>query len=219
MGIFKPRDEAHAHCDLFCGVYDPAQARIEAQSVLKAAQKYHDSDDAVYPGQIEVCDGIDNDCDPTTDETVDGDGDGFTICDGDCQDADASVLPSANNVPPFADNGPDQVLSLTAGCYLDSYGNPACFPCDPQTLNLSAAGSYDSDGDPLGFEWSAATSGGTGTVIVTPSVMTTDLVITAPIPASVGATATGYVLVQTEVYDCGSSSTATLQITVHCTAL
>ena len=48
MGIFKPRDEAHAHCDLFCGVYDPAQARIEAQSVLKAAQKYHDSDDAVF---------------------------------------------------------------------------------------------------------------------------------------------------------------------------
>jgi nickel superoxide dismutase len=48
MGIFKPSREAYAHCDLFCGVYDPAQARIEAQSVLKAAQKYHDSDDAVF---------------------------------------------------------------------------------------------------------------------------------------------------------------------------
>lgn len=30
----------HAHCDLPCGVYDPAQARIEAQSVLAMAQKY-----------------------------------------------------------------------------------------------------------------------------------------------------------------------------------
>lgn len=48
MGFFKPSRVAHAHCDLFCGVYDPAQARIEAQSVLKAAQKYHDSDDDVF---------------------------------------------------------------------------------------------------------------------------------------------------------------------------
>ncbi|MFO7300340.1 MAG: superoxide dismutase, Ni [Actinomycetes bacterium] len=39
---------AHAHCDLFCGVYDPAQAKIEALSVLKAAQKYQASDDPVF---------------------------------------------------------------------------------------------------------------------------------------------------------------------------
>lgn len=39
---------AHAHCDLMCGVYDPAQARIEAESVLKACEKYHDSDDPVF---------------------------------------------------------------------------------------------------------------------------------------------------------------------------
>lgn len=29
----------YAHCDLPCGVYDPAQARIEAQSVLKIQEK------------------------------------------------------------------------------------------------------------------------------------------------------------------------------------
>ncbi len=39
---------AHAHCDLMCGVYDPAQARIEAESVLKCAEKYQDSDDPVF---------------------------------------------------------------------------------------------------------------------------------------------------------------------------
>jgi nickel superoxide dismutase len=39
---------AHAHCDLFCGVYDPAQAKIEALSVLKSAEKYQDSDDEVF---------------------------------------------------------------------------------------------------------------------------------------------------------------------------
>ncbi len=39
---------AHAHCDLYCGVYDPAQAKIEALSVLKIAQKYQESDDEVF---------------------------------------------------------------------------------------------------------------------------------------------------------------------------
>ncbi|MGH8945673.1 MAG: superoxide dismutase, Ni [Acidimicrobiia bacterium] len=39
---------AHAHCDLYCGVYDPAQARIEAMSVYKIAQKYQDSKDEVF---------------------------------------------------------------------------------------------------------------------------------------------------------------------------
>lgn len=35
-----PTQTAYAHCDLPCGVYDPAQARIEAESVLKIMQKY-----------------------------------------------------------------------------------------------------------------------------------------------------------------------------------
>jgi len=39
---------AHAHCDLYCGVYDPAQAKIEALSVLKIAEKYAGSDDEVF---------------------------------------------------------------------------------------------------------------------------------------------------------------------------
>ena len=39
---------AHAHCDIPCGVYDPEQARIEAECCLKIAQKYADSDDEVF---------------------------------------------------------------------------------------------------------------------------------------------------------------------------
>ena len=38
----------HAHCDLPCGVYDPAQARIEAQSVKATLEKYHASDDPAF---------------------------------------------------------------------------------------------------------------------------------------------------------------------------
>lgn len=38
----------HAHCDLPCGVYDPAQARLEAQSVKACMEKYAASTDADF---------------------------------------------------------------------------------------------------------------------------------------------------------------------------
>ena len=38
----------HAHCDLPCGVYDPAQARIEAESVKGIQEKFQASDDPVF---------------------------------------------------------------------------------------------------------------------------------------------------------------------------
>ena len=40
-----PRTIAHAHCDLPCGVYDPAQARLEAESVKACMEKHNASDD------------------------------------------------------------------------------------------------------------------------------------------------------------------------------
>lgn len=46
--MFRSPTVAHAHCDLYCGVYDPAQAKIEAMSVLKSAEKYNGSDDEVF---------------------------------------------------------------------------------------------------------------------------------------------------------------------------
>ena len=46
--LFAPTIEAHAHCDLPCGVYDPAQARIEAQSVKAIMEKMKDNDDEVF---------------------------------------------------------------------------------------------------------------------------------------------------------------------------
>jgi len=37
-----------AHCDLPCGVYDPAQARIEAEAVKACMEKFNASDDNVF---------------------------------------------------------------------------------------------------------------------------------------------------------------------------
>ena len=39
LSLFRITDVS-AHCDLPCGVYDPAQARIEAQSVKAIIEKY-----------------------------------------------------------------------------------------------------------------------------------------------------------------------------------
>src|SRR2546426_9942962 len=44
----KPPAPVHAHCDLPCGVYDPAQARIEAESVKACMEKYAGSNDADF---------------------------------------------------------------------------------------------------------------------------------------------------------------------------
>jgi nickel superoxide dismutase len=46
--FLKPRRTVHAHCDLPCGIYDPAQARIEAESVKACQEKYQGSDDQIF---------------------------------------------------------------------------------------------------------------------------------------------------------------------------
>jgi nickel superoxide dismutase len=43
-----PSTTVHAHCDLPCGVYDPEQARIEAESVYKIIEKMGANSDATF---------------------------------------------------------------------------------------------------------------------------------------------------------------------------
>ena len=49
--ILAPRRTVHAHCDLPCGVYDPAQARIEAESVMAVQKKYQDAEGSKKPSE------------------------------------------------------------------------------------------------------------------------------------------------------------------------
>ena len=44
LSLFRITDVS-AHCDLPCGVYDPAQARIEAESIKGICEKAADNDD------------------------------------------------------------------------------------------------------------------------------------------------------------------------------
>ena len=46
--LLAPKSVAHAHCDLPCGVYDPAQAKIEAQSVKAILEKYAANEDPAF---------------------------------------------------------------------------------------------------------------------------------------------------------------------------
>jgi nickel superoxide dismutase len=46
--------DVSAHCDLPCGVYDPAQARIEAQSVKAIMEKVADNPDPDFRARATV---------------------------------------------------------------------------------------------------------------------------------------------------------------------
>ena len=48
LRILTPRVTVRAHCDLPCGIYDPEQARIEAESCYKIVEKYAANDDVAY---------------------------------------------------------------------------------------------------------------------------------------------------------------------------
>lgn len=63
-----------------------------------------DTNDQIYPGATEVCNGLDDNCDGQTDEgdvcsTVDNDGDGYSPAGGDCDDSDADIYPGADDEP------------------------------------------------------------------------------------------------------------------------
>nr|WP_237417733.1 superoxide dismutase, Ni [Actinomadura rayongensis] len=48
VSLLRRRTTVSAHCDLPCGVYDPAQARIEAESVKAIIEKYHANEDPAF---------------------------------------------------------------------------------------------------------------------------------------------------------------------------
>jgi hypothetical protein len=98
---------------------------------FSAEDDCNDQDAGTFPGAVERCDGLDNDCDGAVDEDVQGefyadaDGDGFgdpaapiTACEApdgavptatDCDDADPAVFPSADELCDGVDNNCDGV--------------------------------------------------------------------------------------------------------------
>jgi nickel superoxide dismutase len=46
--LLRPARQVHAHCDIPCGIYDPEQARIEAESCLRIIEKHDASEDKLF---------------------------------------------------------------------------------------------------------------------------------------------------------------------------
>ena len=126
-----------------------------------------DANDDVHPNASEICDGLDNDCDGTTDEGCDDDNDDF--CDialpivglpptcahggGDCNDLDSGVSPGLpetcdnadNNCGGGIDEGCDDDLDGYCDAGLDYTLSSKCpngpGDCDDQDKNVNPAAS------------------------------------------------------------------------------
>jgi len=92
-----------------------------------------DNDITLYPGNAELCDGIDQDCDSVADEGLDGDGDGVTSCgpdgtpntaDDDCDDGDSANFPDNAEICDGQDNDCD--VALDEGTDSDGDGVTTC---------------------------------------------------------------------------------------------
>ncbi len=96
----------------------------------------NDADPSAYPGNDELpCDGVDNDCDETSIDEEDYDGDRFTSCE-DCLDSDATVNPAQTEV---ACNGVDDDCNEDTpdGEDVDNDTYDACVDCNDARADIN----------------------------------------------------------------------------------
>ncbi len=79
----------------------------------------NDSDPNIHPGQAELCDGLDNDCNGHVDDPFDMDMDGHSTCLGDCDDHDPTTYPMAPELADGKDNDCDGIVDNHTADYDD----------------------------------------------------------------------------------------------------
>jgi len=100
-----------------------------------------DGDALISPAAVELCDGLDNDCDPiswATGGEFDSDGDGILACQ-DCDDSNVGSLPGGPELCDGLDNDCNGLADYAGGLEIDADGDGVynCEDCD--------------DGDPLRY--------------------------------------------------------------------
>lgn len=87
-----------------------------------------------YPGNVESCDGVDNNCNGIVDEGFDSDNDGFKTCQSDCNDNNQYIYPGAVEICDGVDNNCDG--QIDEGFDLDGDGYKTCTgDCDDDDPN------------------------------------------------------------------------------------
>ena len=112
-----------------------------------------DSNAAIHPGALELCNGLDDDCDGLTDEggLCDQDGDGYTSGQGDCDDTNAAIHPGAPELCDGLDNDCDG-LTDENGIVIDPIlvTNIACAGGNSGAINIEVSGGAP----PYVYHWS-----------------------------------------------------------------
>ncbi|MFQ5606612.1 MAG: MopE-related protein, partial [Candidatus Zixiibacteriota bacterium] len=115
-------------CDNCPAVFNVAQTDGDTDG-FGAACDCNDADPLVNPGALEItCDGIDQNCNGMADDDSDVDGDGISLCSGDCDDSDPAVFPGNPEVCDGKDNNCDAIVDNTADA--DADGFSTCTDCD-----------------------------------------------------------------------------------------
>jgi hypothetical protein len=170
---------------------DIVQACTAPVGYVAAAGDCDDANPTVNPAATEACDGLDNDCDGSTDEDFtwysDADGDGFGLVGaeavisctqppgtaaqtGDCDDARSTVFPGAPELCDGLDNDcdglADEVFFWFVDADDDGFGDPATvqFSCTPIPGRITTGGDCDDTNDAITAVGSTCDDGDPNTI-------------------------------------------------------
>ncbi len=121
------------------------------------------NDNDAHPGATERCNGVDDNCNGVIDEGFDRDGDGYTTCNGDCNDGNASIHPGVpeicNNIDDNCNGAVDEGFDADGDGWTSCGGD--CNDANPQVhpgateicngiddnCNMTIDEGFDADGD------------------------------------------------------------------------